>query len=285
MLIYLNEVCEKVEANSVDSISISSSSFHVTCDSDPDRHRAFSFRVPANLRLHVTALNASINFPLSAPSKLLPSTPPPILHPPPQRTIHMEGKYSMREDQIVEAARREEAAQAVKKPTTILDFPREVRLRIYGHVFDSLNSNPTISRLATFPVLPFMRANRTLRAEAWEPWFAHLDSAIAADERLLRWIMWERQRMDHLSRTHPVTEIDTDRRRLCIGRNRCVATLVIDRIGKSKTLRAMREFMESGIELAVGTPERFWREGVPPPRPVTVTEVSAICVLLSRFSN
>lgn len=80
-----------------------------------------------------------------------------------------------------------------------------------------------------------MRANRILRAEAWRLWLAQLDSAIEADAALLRWFIFDRQRIDHLSRTHPVYVIDTVARRNLIVRNHSVATLAVDRIGKNKT--------------------------------------------------
>jgi hypothetical protein len=70
------------------------------------------------------------------------------------------------------------AADAPKKPTTILTLPTEIRLMIYGYLFTSLTEN-TIARTHTYPLPPLLRANAVFRHESLQEWGSHLERVVA----------------------------------------------------------------------------------------------------------
>jgi hypothetical protein len=149
-----------------------------------------------------------------------------------------------------------------KKPTTsILTLPTEIRLMIYSYVFTSLTEN-TLSRAATYPLPPLLRANRVFRNESLEEWGLHLGKVIAQHKEVQdrnvveRKGLKQREQLMKILRAGNTIKIEAQ-----IAANAGQSIAVLKRVDKLRLLESHQMLAENGGWLAAGGSGQYWRDG------------------------
>jgi hypothetical protein len=149
-----------------------------------------------------------------------------------------------------------------KKPTTtILTLPTEIRLMIYSYVFTSLTEN-TLSRAATYPLPPLLRANRVFRYESLEEWGLHLGKVIAQHKEVQdrnvveRKGLKQREQLMKILRSGNTIKVEAQ-----IAANAGQSIAVLKRVDKLRLLESHQMLAESGGWLAAGGSGQYWRDG------------------------
>jgi hypothetical protein len=149
-----------------------------------------------------------------------------------------------------------------KKPTTtILTLPTEIRLMIYSYVFTSLTEN-TLSRAATYPLPPLLRANRVFRNESLEEWGLHLGKVIAQHKEVQdrnvveRKGLKQREQLMKILRSGNTIKVEAQ-----IAANAGQSIAVLKRVDKLRLLESHQMLAENGGWLAAGGSGQYWRDG------------------------